>query len=379
MLSPSEEELFRDSIRRFVDNEMSAEAMRAWARAGEFPEHVFRKWADMGWLALGQPEAYGGIPANPRQMIILAEELARNGFDITGAYSTALFLGTTIARHGTSEQQDAVLPRLIAGQAHLSTAITEPDTGSDVSGVKCKATHEGDDWVIRGEKVYCSGAHLPRTTILVTCRTARHDDNPRKGLTILIVPNDAPGLSIYRMDTVGRKIFGTNRLFFDGVRVPGSAVLGTVDEAWKILSGSLDMERLFISGGYVGNAQSALDLAVSYAKERVQFGKPISKYQAISHALVEMRMRVDGARHMVYHAASLLETGKPCRAEASMAKLASSEALVYVTNHGMQVLGGFGYTTEADMERWFRDGRVTTLMGGSSEIQRNVIAHEMGL
>lgn len=379
MLSTSDEELFRDSIRRFVDKEMPADAMRAWACAGEFPEHVFRKWADMGWLALGQPEAYGGIPANPHQMIVLAEELARNGFDITGAYSTALFLGAAFARHGTPEQQEAILPRLVAGQAHLSTAITEPDTGSDVSGVKCKATREGDEWVIRGEKVYCSGAHLPGTTILVTCRTTRYEDNPRKGLTILIVPNDAAGLSIHRMNTVGRKIFGTNRLFFDGVRVPASAVLGRVDGAWNILSGSLDLERLFISGGYVGNAQSALDLAVSYAKERVQFGKPIGKYQAVSHTLVNMRMRIDAARHMVYHAASLLEAGKPCRAEASMAKLASSEALVYVTNHGMQVLGGYGYTTEVDMERWFRDGRVTTLMGGSSEIQRNIIAHEMGL
>lgn len=379
MIQDSDEELLRDSVRRFVDKEMPASAMREWARAGEFPEHVFRKWAEMGWLALGQPEAYGGIAAGPRQMIVLAEELARNGFDITGAYSTSLFLGNTIARHGTPQQQQAILPKLIEGRAHLSTAITEPDTGSDVSGVKCKAVREGDEWVIRGEKLYCSGAHLPGTTILVTCRTTRHEDNARKGLTILVVPNDTPGLQIQRMDTLGRKIFGTNRLFFDGVRVPASAVLGKVDEAWGILSASLDMERLFISGGYVGNAQSAVELAVTYAKQRIQFGKPISRNQAVSHALVNMRMRVDAARHMVYHAATLMQAGKPCRAEASMAKLASSEALVEVTNQGMQVLGGFGYTTEVDMERWFRDGRVTTLMGGTSEIQRNIIAHEMGL
>ena len=217
------------------------------------------------------------------------------------------------------------------------------------------------------------------TVILVTCRTSRHADNARKGLTILLVPNDAPGLTVRRMETAGRRIFGTNQLFFDNVRVPAGSVLGTVDEAWRMLSASLDMERLFISGGYVGNAQSAVDLAVGYAKERIQFGKPIGKYQAISHLLVEMRMRVDAARHMTYHAVDLLRAAKPCRAEASMAKLASSEALVYATNNGMQVLGGYGYTTEVDMERWFRDGRVTTLMGGSSEIQRNIIAHEMGL
>ena len=375
----SENEIFRDSVRRFVDKEMSPKAMREWARAGLFPEHIYRQWGELGWLGLGLPEEMGGSGADPLQMVILAEELARNGFDITGAYSTALFLGMSISRHGTEAQKAAILPRVLSGEMHLSTAITEPDTGSDISGVSCKALCEGDSWVISGEKLYCSGAHLPGTLILVTCRTSRHADNTRKGLTILLVPNDTPGLAVRRMETTGRRIFGTNQLHFDAVRVPATAVLGTVDEAWSLLSGSLDMERLFISGGYVGNAQSAVELAVQYAKDRVQFGKPIGKYQAISHTLVDMRMRVEAARHMVYHAVGLLRAGKPCRAEASMAKLASSEALVYVTNKGMQVLGGYGYTTEVDMERWFRDGRVTTLMGGSSEIQRNIIAHEMGL
>ena len=203
-------------------------------------------------------------------MITLAEELAKNGFDITGAYATSLFLGMTIGRHGNDAQKNAVLPELIKGRAHLSTAITEPDTGSDISGVKCRATKDGDDWLIRGEKVYCSGAHLSNTTILVTCRTSTDPDNPRKGLTIFLVRNDAPGLSISRMETMGRKIFGTNRLFLDDVRLPASAVLGQVDEAWAILSASLDMERLFMSGGLVGNAQSALNLACEYARQRIQ-------------------------------------------------------------------------------------------------------------
>jgi alkylation response protein AidB-like acyl-CoA dehydrogenase len=379
MVYTEEEQMLRESVRRFVDKEMPSEAMRRWAKAGEFPEPLFRKWAEMGWLALGAPESYGGIPAKPRQMLVLAEALARNGYDITGAYSTTLFLGATLAKHGTDEQLRAVIPALVEGRAHLSTAITEPDTGSDVSGVKCRAARDGDEWVIRGEKVYCSGAHLPNTTILVTCRTSRDEANPRKGLTMLVVPNDTPGLEIRRMDTMGRKIFGTNRLFFDDVRVPASAVLGEVDGAWKILGAGLEMERLFVSSAYVGNAQAALDLAVSYARERVQFGKTIGKFQAVSHPLVNMRMKVDAARHMAYHAAGLMERGLPCRAEASMAKLAASEALVDVTNQGLQLMGGYGYTTETDMERWLRDARVTTLLAGSSEIQRNIIAHEMGL
>ncbi|MFM0229614.1 acyl-CoA dehydrogenase family protein [Paraburkholderia sediminicola] len=378
-MSDEDDEMLRDSVRKFVDKEMSPELMRKWARNATFPEHIFVKWAELGWLALGQPEEYGGIPAEPRQMIVLAEELARNGFDITGAYATSLFLGMTVGRHGTPEQRSAVLSPLIQGKAHISTAISEPDTGSDISGVKCKAVRRDDGWLIKGEKVYCSGAHLPNTTILVTCRTDSLSENPRKGLTILLVKNDTPGLSISRIDTMGRKIFGTNRLFFDDVFVPDTAVLGEVGEAWKILSGGLDMERLFMSGGLVGNAQSAVDLAVEYAKQRVQFGKPIGRFQAISHALVDMKIQVDAARQMVYHATALLQEGRPCRMEASMAKLMASEALVEVTNKGMQVLGGYGYTTEVDMERWFRDGRVTTLMGGSSEIQRNIIAHEMGL
>lgn len=374
-----EDEILRDSVRRFVENEMPPKAMREWARAGEFPEHVYRKWAEMGWLGIGLPEDLGGSAADPLHIVLLGEELARNGFDITGAYSTAVFLGMSLARHGTAEQKQTYIPRLLEGRLHLSTAITEPNTGSDISGVSCKAVREGDSWVINGEKVFCSGAHLPGTLILVTCRTSRDPGNARNGLTILLVPNDTPGLSIRRMDTVGRKIFGTNQLHFDNVRVPAASVLGTVDGAWKILSASLDLERLFIAGGYVGNAQSALELAVNYAKERIAFGKTIGKYQAVSHALIDMRLRIESARHLVYHAVDLLRRGIPCRAEASMAKLAGSEALVHATNQGMQILGGYGYTTEMDMERWFRDGRVTTLMGGSSEIQRNIIAHEMGL
>jgi len=379
MILNSEDVMFRDSVRRFVDKEMTAEDTRKWARACEFPEHVYRKWGEMGWLGMGLPEELGGSGGDPLHMVILAEELARHGFDITGAYSTAMFLGISIANHGTDEQKATLLPRLIEGKLHLSTAITEPNTGSDISGVRCKASLEGDSWVIEGEKVFCSGAHLPGTLILVTCRTSNDAKNLRHGLTIFLVPNDTPGLSIRRIDTVGRKIFGTNQLHFGKVRVPATAFIGEVDEAWKILSGNLDLERLFIASGYVGNAQTALELAVSYAKERVQFGKPISKYQAISHAIVDMRVRVDSARHLIHHAVDLLKRGIPCRAEASMAKLTASEALVHVVNQGMQILGGYGYTTEMDMERWFRDGRVTTLMGGSSEIQRNIIAHEMGL
>jgi alkylation response protein AidB-like acyl-CoA dehydrogenase len=210
-MSHEDDEMLRDSVRKFVDKEMSPELMRKWARDATFPEHIFVKWGELGWLALGQPEEYGGIPAEPRQMIVLAEELARNGFDITGAYATSLFLGMTVGRHGTPEQRSAVLSPLIQGKAHISTAISEPDTGSDISGVKCKAVRRDDGWLIKGEKVYCSGAHLPNTTIMVTCRTDSSSENPRKGLTILLVKNDTPGLSISRIDTMGRKIFGTNR------------------------------------------------------------------------------------------------------------------------------------------------------------------------
>jgi alkylation response protein AidB-like acyl-CoA dehydrogenase len=370
--------LFRDSIRKFVDKEMPPEAVRQWAREAAFPEPLYRKWAEQGWLGIGLPEELGGSAGTPTEIITLGEELARHGFDITGAYSVSVFLSISIAQHGTDAQKAGLLPPFLKGERHFCTALTEPDTGSDLSGIKCRARPVEDGWQIDGEKLFCSGAHLPNTTILVTCRTGTFD-NPRNGLTILLVPNDAPGLTIRRMDTLGRKTFGTNQLHFDGVRVPATAVLGRVDHAWSALSTTLDLERLFIAAGYVGNAQAALDLAATYAQQRIQFGRPIAKFQAVAHKLVDMRMRVDAARLLTYRAAHLMGQGQPCRAEASIAKLAASEALVRVTNDGMQVLGGYGYTTEMDMERWFRDARVTTVMGGTSEIQRNIVAHEMGL
>ena len=373
------EEMLRNSVRRFVEAEMSLTSMQAWARSGDFPESVYQQWAEQGWLGVGLSEELGGSAAGAVQIVTLGEELSRHGFDITGAYSTAVFLSMTLARHGSPMQQQRFLPALLKGNLHLSTAISEPDTGSDISALGCAAKHSGAGWSISGEKFYCSGAHLPGTMILVTCRTETVAGSPKQGLTMLLVPNDSPGLTIRRMDTMGRKIFGTNELHFDNVRVPDDMVLGQVGGAWDILRAGLDLERLFIAGGYVGNAQSALDLAVRFAQDRIQFGKPISRYQAVSHKLVDLRLRVDAARLLTYRAANLLEQGRPCRAESSMAKLAASEALVQVTNDGMQILGGYGYTTETPMERWFRDARVTTIMGGTSEMQRNIIAHEMRL
>jgi alkylation response protein AidB-like acyl-CoA dehydrogenase len=175
----------------------------------------------------------------------------------------------------------------------------------------------------------------------------------------------------------------TGELFLDDVRVGRDRLIGETED---VAAGGREgakttfmQERAGVAAMALGIVEECLQLSVQYAKDRVQFGKAIGKYQAVSHALVNMRMQVESARLLVRHAVGLLRRGVPCRAEASMAKLAASEALVHVTNQGMQILGGYGYTTEMDMERWFRDGRVTTLMGGSSEIQRNIIAHEMGL
>ncbi|MBX6378022.1 MAG: acyl-CoA/acyl-ACP dehydrogenase [Clostridia bacterium] len=196
---------------------------------------------------------------------------------------------------------------------------------------------------------------------------------------MLLVESHRPGVRIVPMRTLGRPIYATNEIFFEDVEVPADRVLGPLHGGWAVLNGHLAIERLMISAIYTANAQTAVDDCVAYARERIQFGRPIGKFQAIAHLLVDLQTEVDCARLLTYRAAALYQRGLPCLREVSQAKLKSTEVLVAVTNQGMQILGGYGYLEDSDMARWFRDARITTVMGGTSQIQRNIIAREMGL
>lgn len=374
-----EERLLQQSVRAFVERELPRELVRRWDEEQIFDESVYRRWAELGWLGLPFPAQYGGGAASPVALILVAEELGRRGYDLALNYTVPVFCGMNLLRHGAPALQARFLPALARGDVRFAIAITEPNAGSDVAALECSGRVEGDRLVLNGNKVFSSGSHRPSTYIMVACRTAPGAANSRAGISVALVPNDVPGLEISPMRTLGRHLFRTNELFFRDVQVPLDHIVGPLHGGWKVLTSQLELERALISATYVGNAQAVVDDAVEYARSRKQFGRPIGQFQAIAHMLADAQVDVDAARLLTYRVACLLAREVPCFKEASMAKLFSSEALVRVVNHGMQVMGGYGYTRDFDMERHFRAARVTTIAGGSSQVQRNLIAREMGL
>jgi alkylation response protein AidB-like acyl-CoA dehydrogenase len=373
-----EHRLFGQTVRTFVDREISRELVRQLDEQRRFPYDVYRKVADQGWFALGLPEAYGGQPCDAVMLAIVHEALARYSLDIAAGFGLCLWGGTKIAAYGSETQKREYLPRLARGEIRFSVSLSEPNAGSDLAGVVTRARDAGDHYVLDGQKTWASAAAVEHNTIIMLVRTQPGGER-HEGLSLLLVDKDTSGIEFRKMPTLSRRILGTFEIFLAGVRVPKDRVLGQPGQGWVMLLDYLDTERLFAAALYVGNAQTVVDDAVAYARQRIQFGRPIGKFQAIQHKLVDMQLRVDGTRLLVYRAAWLLSQGRAARKEASMAKLAASEALAAVAAQGMQILGGYSQLPEFDMERYFRDSRQTTVSAGTSEIQRNIIAREMGL
>ncbi len=373
-----EHRMFGETVRAFVAKEISREYVRRCDEERIFPYEVYEKAAAQGWFGLGLPEAYGGTPCDTVMLAIVHEALAKHSLDIATGYGLCLWGGTKIAAFGTEAQRREYLPRLARGEIRFSVSLSEPNAGSDLAAVQTQAQDAGDHYVLNGQKVWASAAAAEHNTIIMLVRTGtgrrRHE-----GLTLLLVDKDTPGLEFRKMPTISRRLLGTYEVFITDARVKKDRVLGQAGEAWRLIMEYLDTERLLAAAVYIGNAQTAVDDAVKYAKARVQFGRPIGSFQVIQHKLVDMQMKVDMTRLLVYRAAWLIDQGKPARKEASMAKLAASETLVAVAAEGMQILGGYSQLPEFDMERYFRDSRQTTVSAGTSEIQRNIIAREMGL
>jgi alkylation response protein AidB-like acyl-CoA dehydrogenase len=244
--------------------------------------------------------------------------------------------------------------------------------------MRTTARRDGSDWVINGSKTFATAAAVPSTTILLYCKTEL-DKDPRKSMTVFLLPNDTPGLDIRKIRMLGRHLVPTTEIFLDNVRLPADAVLGEPGGGWKILLGGLQEERVSNPAAYVGNAQTVVDETLAYVKERQAFGSRLGDFQVIAHRIADMQTKVDAARLMTYRAAAMLTAGVDALTEVCMAKLFAGEVFVDVTNEGMQMLGGYGYTMEAPMQRHFRAARGCTITGGSSEMQRQTIARRLGL
>lgn len=375
--TPEQEEV-RNLIRSSLSRVCTNEYLRRCDEEHRYPQEVFDLLAELGFYGLAFPVDHGGTGGSAIDMLIVAEELGRKSYDLAAAYALTVFNGLNILHLGTEEQKRHYIPLVIAGKIKFSISITEPDAGSDAAAIRTFARLEGDRFIINGQKVFSSAADQPGNIINLVCRTLqgskRHD-----GLSLILVDPRTPGVEIRRLKTLGRWMLGTNEIFFSDAAVPANCLLGPLHQGWQALMGSLRLERAFAAAAYCGNAQTAVDEALQYAKERRQFGRAIGDFQAIAHMLADMQTEVEMARLLCYRAAWMVEQKMECTREISMAKLAGSEIFARVANLGMQIMGGYGYMMDYNMQRYFRDARICTVTAGTSQVQRNIIARTMGL
>ncbi len=371
-----EQRLWKDQVDRFMEREIGREYIRRCDMNREYPYEAYEKIAKQDWLRLLIPEDHGGFGGTIFDYALMCEGLSCYGFDFATGFMVSTFTAMNIVKFGTDAQKAKYLEPFMRGDIRLSISISEPQAGSDAANTRTRAIADGDGWLLRGQKLWCSGASARNVVIAMLVRS---DPEAKKhaGLSVFLVPNDAAGLDIRRLPTMARRATGTTEIFVDDVRVGRDQLLGELGKGWSIITDHLELERIAVSAGYVGNAQQAVSDALRYAHERIQFDRPIFDFQAIPPPPPDMQTQVDAARLLVYRAADLATRGIPCAREVSMGKLFASETLQTVTQQGMQIMGGHGMLPEADMERYFREGMQSTIGAGTSQIQRTIIAKSM--
>ncbi len=369
---------FVAAIRDFCKREAGTPEQREKLTAGHTELHnqeIYKQMAELGWLGLTIPDQYGGADGSMLDACLFMEETSR-GMAPIGGYATTLIVAGATKRFGTEEQKREILGGIASGSVE-AIAMTEPEAGSDVGSLTTKAEKSNGGYVINGQKVFISNAHIS-DHVLVVCRTTK-GENKHEGLTMLWVPSGAEGMEVTPIDTMGGR--ETNTLFFSDCEVGEDAVLGEVDKGWTQLMAGLNVERLILAATMLGVGQRAFDDALAYAKERKQFGKPIGSFQALQHRFADLATELEAARLMTWWVASLTDEDpdRMLPKEASMVKLFVTETAQRAALAGMQMMGGYGYSSEYDMERLVRTTLVATIYGGTSEIQRGIIAKTLGL
>jgi alkylation response protein AidB-like acyl-CoA dehydrogenase len=371
-----EQQMIKEMVREFAEKEIAPNAAK-WDEEAYFPVEVFKKMGELGLLGIPFPEEYGGAGGDTISYAIAVEEIGRACGGTGLSYAAAVSLGASpIYYFGTEEQKQKWLVPMAKGETLGAFGLTEPNAGSDAGGTRTTAVLDGDEYVINGEKCWITNAQYSRQ-VIVTAVTGK-DERGKNIISAIIVPTDTPGFTIRsNYDKMGVRASNTCELVFENVRVPKENVLGDPKKGFKQFLYTLDGGRISIAALAVGIAQAAFEEALQYAKERVQFGQTISKFQAIQFKLADMAMEIELARNMVYKAAWLKDQGKPFTKEASFAKLFASEMGFRVCNQAIQIHGGYGYMKEYGVERHLRDIKLMEIGEGTSEIQRLVIARQL--
>ena len=373
-----EQEDIRQAVREFCQKEFKPELAREFDRKEEFPWDLYRKACELGFIGIHFPEEYGGQGYGYVEAAIVAEEMCR----ADSTLGTALILsdiGCDVIMHfGTEEQKERYLSLVAGGRGLSAIALTEPARGSDLAAcLDTRAVRDGDEWVINGVKTLIT--NIPLASFIITlCQTDPGASPPYRGQTLFIVDSDLPGVEMAQLkDKMGIRASPTGEVSYSDVRVPDSAIVGQLNRGFYHALAFLDESRVEIAAHAVGIAEGALDRAMKYAKEREAFGKPLVQHQAIAHKLAEMATKVEAARLLVYKAAWALDQGKLDPALSSMAKTLAGRVAVEVCDEAVQILGGYGYIGDYDVERFYRDAKITEIYEGTREIQLNTITRWM--
>ncbi|HMN64317.1 MAG TPA: acyl-CoA dehydrogenase family protein [Burkholderiaceae bacterium] len=375
MLLTEDQAMTRDAVRAFVRNEIAPHAAR-WDRESQFPADALRGLAALGCYGIAVPERWGGAGLDYASLALVIEEIAAGD----GATSTIVSVNncpvcSILLAWGNDAQKDQWLRPLASGRMLGAFCLTEPQVGSEASGLRTTAVRDGADWVLDGVKQFItSGKHGDVAIVMaVTDRSAG-----KRGISAFLVPTSTPGYVVARLEEkTGQHASDTAQVVFENCRVPAANLIGEEGQGYRIALSGLEGGRIGIASQSVGMARAAFEAALAYAKERVAFGQPIFEHQAVSFRLADMATRIEAARQLIRHAAALKDAGRPCLKEAAMAKLFASEMAERVCSDAIQIHGGYGYVADYPVERIWRDVRVCQIYEGTSDIQRILIGRAL--
>jgi acyl-CoA dehydrogenase len=374
-----EQQLFRQTVRELVMKEFPKSYCREVEAREEFPWDLWRKFGEAGLTGVGLPEEYGGQGGGIIEQTILDEELSRTLAGLYWLLGITLFDGKAIATSGTEEQKPRFLPEISAGRLMCAISLTEPGGGTDVFGaMKTRARKVDGGWVINGTKIWSTLAHVADRLFLVA-RTKEDVTRPSDGITVFFCDAKAPGVTATPIPKLGMRSLGSCEIQLEDVFVADEDVLGTADRGWGVLAHTLNSERIMNGANCTGALAGILEDMVAYANERVVFGKPLGQMQAVQHMIADTYAGLEISRLLTYRAAWLHSLGRPCGVESTLAKLVASEQCFAGADRGMQVLGGYGYSLEYDMQRYWRDMRLYRVAPINNEMGRNFLAESLGL
>jgi isovaleryl-CoA dehydrogenase len=373
-----EQRAFVETIRDFATRECGTREQRdALTEGGREPhnQELYERIAALGWLGVAIPEAYGGSGGGAVDMCLLCEEFSRGQIPM-GFFPVSMITAGAVERFGSEERKQELLTGIAGGRVE-AIAMSEPEAGSDVGNLSCRAERSNGGYVINGQKTWITAAHAA-DHILLVCRTTR-GAGKHEGLSMISVPADAEGLEVRGIETMGGR--EVNDVFFTDCHVGAERLIGTQDQGWRQLMAGLNHERLIIAAQSLGLAQRAFDDLLAYVKERKQFGRPVGSFQVLKHRIADLATELECTRLLIYDTAARVDAnpGALFPREASMCKLKATETAKRTTLEGMQMMGGYGYAVEYDMERHVRIALVTTIYGGTSEIQRDIVGKTLGL